>query len=221
VNTREIEVAIPVGEVQLAGTLRIPEEATGIVLFAHGSGSSRFSPRNRHVASVLEHAGLATMLIDLLSEHEEREDSRTGTFRFDIPMLADRLLAATVWLHANEGTISLPLGLFGASTGAGAALLAAAGRPELIKAVVSRGGRPDLAGKALRHVSAPTLLIVGERDSVVLDLNERAAAELATKCKIEIVPGATHLFEEPGALEAVATLARDWFSLHLSGRAIA
>jgi dienelactone hydrolase len=221
VNTREIELAIPVGEVQLAGTLRIPEEAAGIVLFAHGSGSSRFSPRNRHVAAVLEHAGLATMLIDLLSEHEEREDSRTGTFRFDIPMLADRLLAATVWLHANEGTTSLPLGLFGASTGAGAALLAAAGRPELIKAVVSRGGRPDLAGKALRHVSAPTLLIVGEKDSVVLDLNERAAAELATKCKIEIVPGATHLFEEPGALEAVATLARDWFSLHLSGRSIA
>lgn len=220
-NTREIELAIPVGEVQLAGTLRIPEEAAGIVLFAHGSGSSRFSPRNRHVAAVLEHAGLATMLIDLLSEHEEREDSRTGTFRFDIPMLADRLLAATVWLHANEGTTSLPLGLFGASTGAGAALLAAAGRPELIKAVVSRGGRPDLAGKALRHVSAPTLLIVGEKDSVVLDLNERAAAELATKCKIEIVPGATHLFEEPGALEAVATLARDWFSLHLSGRSIA
>ena len=220
-NTREIELAIPVGEVQLAGTLRIPEEAAGIVLFAHGSGSSRFSPRNRHVAAVLEHAGLATMLIDLLSEHEEREDSRTGTFRFDIPMLADRLLAATVWLHANEGTTSLLLGLFGASTGAGAALLAAAGRPELIKAVVSRGGRPDLAGKALRHVSAPTLLIVGEKDSVVLDLNERAAAELATKCKIEIVPGATHLFEEPGALEAVATLARDWFSLHLSGRSIA
>lgn len=220
-NTREIEVAIPVGEVQLAGTLRIPEKADGIVLFAHGSGSSRFSPRNRHVAAVLEHAGLATMLIDLLSESEEREDSRTGAFRFDIPMLADRLLAATVWLHANEGTTSLPLGLFGASTGAGAALLAAAGRPELIKAVVSRGGRPDLAGKALRHVSAPTLLIVGERDSVVLDLNERAAATLATRCKLEIVPGATHLFEEPGALEEVAALARDWFSLHLSGRAIA
>ena len=220
-NTREIEVAIPVGEVQLAGTLRIPEGADGIVLFAHGSGSGRFSPRNRHVAAVLEHAGLATMLIDLLSEREEREDSRTGDLRFDIPMLADRLLAATVWLHAYEGTTSLPLGLFGASTGAGAALLAAAGRPELIKAIVSRGGRPDLAGKALRHVSAPTLLIVGGRDSVVLDLNERAAAELATKCKIEVVPGATHLFEEPGSLETVAALARDWFLLHLSGRTIA
>ena len=217
-KTREQEVAIPVGEVQLAGTLRIPEGADGIVLFAHGSGSSRFSPRNRRVAAVLEHAGLATMLIDLLSEREEREDSRTGALRFDIPMLADRLLAATVWLHANQGTTSLPLGLFGASTGAGAALLAAAGRPELIKAVVSRGGRPDLAGKALRHVSAPTLLIVGERDSVVLDLNERAAAELATKCKLEVVPGATHLFEEPGTLKEVAALARSWFSLHLAGR---
>jgi len=218
-NVREEKVAIPVGKVQLAGTLRIPEHADGIVLFAHGSGSSRFSPRNRQVAAVLERAGLATMLIDLLSEHEEREDSRTGTLRFDILLLADRLLAATVWLHANEGTTSLPLGFFGASTGAGAALLAAAGRPELVKAVVSRGGRPDLAGKALRHVSAPTLLIVGERDAVVLDLNQRAAMEIATKCELEIVPGATHLFEEPGALEEVAALARDWFSLHLAGRA--
>ena len=218
-KAREIDVAIPVDEAQLAGMLRIPEGADGIVLFAHGSGSSRFRPRNRHVATVLESAGLATVLIDLLSEREEREDSRTGALRFDIPMLADRLLAAAVWLHAYEGTTSLPLGLFGASTGAGAALLAAAGRPELVKAVVSRGGRPDLAGKALRHVSAPTLLIVGERDAVVLDLNERAAADLATECRLEIVPGATHLFEEPGALEVVAVLARDWFSLHLAGRA--
>jgi putative phosphoribosyl transferase len=217
-KTREQAVVVSVDEVDLAGTLRVPERADGIVLFAHGSGSSRFSPRNRHVAAVLEHAGLATLLIDLLSEREEREDSRTGALRFDIPMLADRLLAATVWLHANEGTTSLPLGLFGASTGAGAALLAAAGRPELIKAVVSRGGRPDLVGNALRHVSAPTLLIVGERDSVVLDLNERASGELATKCRLEIIPGATHLFEEPGTLEKVAALARDWFSLHLAGR---
>jgi dienelactone hydrolase len=217
-KVREETVAIPVGKVQLAGTLRIPEHADGIVLFAHGSGSSRFSPRNRQVAAVLERAGLATLLIDLLSEDEEREDSRTGALRFDIPLLADRLLAATVRLHTNEGTTSLPLGFFGASTGAGAALLAAAGRPELVKAVVSRGGRPDLAGKALRHVSAPTLLIVGERDAVVLDLNQRAATEIATKCKLEIVPGATHLFEEPGALEVVAALARDWFSLHLAGR---
>lgn len=217
-NVREETVTVPVDEVQLAGTLRIPEQAVGIVLFAHGSGSSRFSPRNRHVAAVLERAGLATMLMDLLSEREEKEDSRTGALRFDIPLLADRLLAATAWLHANEGTVSLPLGLFGASTGAGAALLAASGRPELVKAVVSRGGRPDLAGKALRHVSAPTLLIVGERDKVVLDLNERAAADLATKCRLEVVPGATHLFEEPGTLELVATLARDWFSLHLAGR---
>lgn len=217
-KAREETVTIPVDEVQLAGTLRIPEQAEGIVLFAHGSGSSRFSPRNRHVATVLERAGLATMLIDLLSEREEREDSRTGALRFDIPLLANRILAATAWLHANEGTSSLPLGLFGASTGAGAALLAASGRPELVKAVVSRGGRPDLAGKALRHVSAPTLLIVGERDKVVLDLNQRAAADIATKCRLEVVPGATHLFEEPGTLELVAALARDWFSLHLAGR---
>ena len=217
-TVREETVAIPVGKFQLSGTLRIPEHADSIVLFAHGSGSSRFSPRNRQVAAVLERAGLATMLIDLLSESEEREDSRTGALRFDIPLLADRLLAATVWLHANEDTSSLPLGFFGASTGAGAALLAASGRPELVKAVVSRGGRPDLAGKALRHVSAPTLLIVGERDVVVLDLNQRAATEIATECKLEIVPGATHLFEEPGTLEVVAELARDWFSLHLAGR---
>ncbi|HEY4976834.1 MAG TPA: alpha/beta family hydrolase [Gaiellaceae bacterium] len=215
---REETVNIPIDEVQLAGTLRLPEQAEGIVLFAHGSGSSRFSPRNRHVAAVLEQAGLATMLIDLLSEREEREDSRTGALRFDIPLLSDRLLAASAYLRANEDTATLPLGLFGASTGAGAALLAASGRPELVNAVVSRGGRPDLAGKALRHVSAPTLLIVGERDKVVLDLNEQAAADLAGECRIEIVAGATHLFEEPGTLEVVAALARDWFLLHLAGR---
>jgi len=216
-KVREETVNIPIDEVQLAGTLRLPEQAEGIVLFAHGSGSSRFSPRNRHVAAVLERAGLATMLIDLLSEREEREDSRTGALRFDIPLLSDRLLAATAYLRANEDTATLPLGLFGASTGAGAALLAASGRPELVNAVVSRGGRPDLAGKALRHVSAPTLLIVGERDKVVLDLNEQAAADLAGECRIEIVAGATHLFEEPGTLEVVAALARDWFLLHLAG----
>ncbi len=217
-KVREETVNIPIDEVQLAGTLRLPEQAEGIVLFAHGSGSSRFSPRNRHVAAVLEQAGLATMLIDLLSEREEREDSRTGALRFDIPLLSDRLLAASAYLRANEDTATLPLGLFGASTGAGAALLAASGRPELVNAVVSRGGRPDLAGKALRHVSAPTLLIVGERDKVVLDLNEQAAADLAGECRIEIVAGATHLFEEPGTLEVVAALARDWFLLHLAGR---
>ena len=217
-KVREETVNIPIDEVQLAGTLRLPEQAEGIVLFAHGSGSSRFSPRNRYVAAVLERAGLATMLIDLLSEREEREDSRTGALRFDIPLLSDRLLAATAYLRANEDTATLPLGLFGASTGAGAALLAASGRPELVNAVVSRGGRPDLAGKALRHVSAPTLLIVGERDKVVLNLNEQAAADLAGECRIEIVAGATHLFEEPGTLEVVAALARDWFLLHLAGR---
>ena len=217
-NVHEETVTIPVGEVRIVGTLRVPEQASGIVLFAHGSGSSRFSPRNRRVAAVLERAGLATMLIDLLSEQEEQEDSRTGALRFDISLLAERLLAANSWLLLGEKTTSLPIGLFGASTGAGAALLAASQRPELARAVVSRGGRPDLAGKALRHVRAPTLLIVGERDTVVLDLNRRAAEELAADCKLEIVPGATHLFEEPGALEQVAVLARDWFSLHLAGR---
>jgi putative phosphoribosyl transferase len=214
----EETVSIPLGDVQISGTLRVPEPACGIVLFAHGSGSSRFSPRNRHVADVLEQAGLATLLIDLLTEREEREDSRTGEFRFDIPLLAERLLAASVWLHAGERTASLDLGYFGASTGAAAALLAASERPERVKAIVSRGGRPDLAGKALRQVSAPTLLIVGERDPVVLDLNRRAAAELAAESRLEIVPGATHLFEEPGALDTVAALARDWFVLHLGGR---
>ena len=218
-NVREETVTIPIGEMRIAGTLRVPENADGIVLFAHGSGSSRFSPRNRRVAAVLEHAGLATMLVDLLSEQEEKEDSRTGALRFDISLLADRLLAAGAWLHHGEATMSLPLGYFGASTGAGAALTAAAHRPELVRAVVSRGGRPDLAGKALRHVSAPTLLIVGERDKAVLDLNHRAAEALAAECKLEVVPGATHLFEEPGTLEQVAALARDWFSLHLAGRA--
>ncbi|MGD0273373.1 MAG: alpha/beta family hydrolase [Gaiellaceae bacterium] len=217
-KVHEETVTMPVGEARISGTLRVPEQASGIVLFAHGSGSSRFSPRNRRVAAVLEHAGLATMLIDLLSEQEEKEDSRTGALRFDISLLADRLLAASSWLLLGDKATSLPIGFFGASTGAGAALLAASQRPELVKAVVSRGGRPDLAGKALRHVSAPTLLIVGERDTVVLDLNRRAAEELSAECKLEIVPGATHLFEEPGALEEVASLARDWFSLHLAGR---
>jgi len=217
-SVHEETVTIPVGEARIVGTLRVPEQASGIVLFAHGSGSSRFSPRNRRVAAVLERAGLATLLIDLLSEQEENEDSRTGALRFDISLLADRLLAASSWLLLGERTASLPIGFFGASTGAGAALLAVSQRPEPAKAVVSRGGRPDLAGKALRHVRAPTLLIVGERDTVVLDLNRRAAEDLVAECALEIVPGATHLFEEPGALEQAAALARDWFLLHLAGR---
>jgi putative phosphoribosyl transferase len=216
-TVREETVAIPLPGARISGTLRLPERASGIVLFAHGSGSSRFSPRNRRVAEALERAGLGTLLIDLLSEREEQEDARTGQLRFDIPLLAERLLGASVWLQTDKGTASLELGYFGASTGAAAALLAASERPERVKAIVSRGGRPDLAGKALRHVSAPTLLIVGERDPVVLDLNRRAAEELAAESRIEIVPGATHLFEEPGALEIVAGLARDWFALHLGG----
>lgn len=214
-SIREENVTIPVGETRIAGTLRAPERARGVIVFAHGSGSSRFSPRNRRVAAVLEEAGFATLLIDLLSAEEEQEDSRTGALRFDIKLLAERLLAASSWLSLSEGLTSLPIGYFGASTGAAAALAAAADRPEPIGAIVSRGGRPDLAGKSLRHVRAPTLLIVGERDSVVLDLNRRAAEDLAAESKLEIVLGATHLFEEVGALERVAELARDWFSLHL------
>ncbi len=217
-GVREEKVTIPVGEARIAGTLRVPERAGGVVVFAHGSGSSRFSPRNRRVATVLEEAGFATLLIDLLSEREEIEDSRTGALRFDVELLAERLIAASTWVSLSEGLMSLPVGYFGASTGAAAALLAAANRPEPVGAIVSRGGRPDLAGKSLKHVRTPTLLIVGERDSVVLDLNRRAAEELAAECRVEIVPGATHLFEEPGALERVAALARDWFSLHLAGR---
>jgi dienelactone hydrolase len=220
-SVSEQTVTIPVEKVKLAGTLRIPDSPGGIVLFAHGSGSSRFSPRNRRVAETLEQEGLATLLIDLLSEEEERLDSRDGTLRFDIQMLAERLLVVSAWLRAGERTTSLPLGYFGASTGAGAALLAASERPELVRAVVSRGGRPDLAHKALKHVTAPTLLIVGERDSVVIDLNRRAADEFAGACRLEIVPGATHLFEEPGALEIVSRLARDWFLQYLADRVAA
>jgi putative phosphoribosyl transferase len=212
----EETIVVPLEEGNIEGTLRIPEKASGLVVFAHGSGSSRFSPRNRRVATVLEEAGLATFLIDLLTEEEERFDTESGVYRFDIPLLASRVLAATAWLHAEKGVTGLPLGYFGASTGAGAALLAAAERPELVEAIVSRGGRPDLAGHALRHVRAPTLLIVGELDSVVLDLNRRALGQLPGEARLEIVPGATHLFEEPGTLDVAAALARDWFCLHLT-----
>jgi putative phosphoribosyl transferase len=201
--------------VTLEGTIGVPTEATGIVLFAHGSGSSRFSPRNRFVARVLRDAGLGTLLLDLLSPAEEEVDEVTRHHRFDIQMLANRLVVAIDWLAREPETEHRSIGLFGASTGGGAALVAAAERPQRVNAVVSRGGRPDLAGDFLPVVKAPTLLIVGERDEQVIDLNERARARMRVLVQLEIVPRATHLFEEPGTLEQVATLARDWFLRYL------
>jgi dienelactone hydrolase len=199
----------------LEGNLVVPDEATGIVLFAHGSGSSRLSPRNRYVARVLQEAGLATLLLDLLMPMEEAIDERTAQLRFDIPFLARRLVSATDWLVNQPATHHLQIGYFGASTGAAAALVAAAERPEVVGAIVSRGGRPDLAHAALPRVQAPTLLIVGGNDPLVLELNREALDQLATIKRLAIVPGATHLFEEPGALEQVAHLAREWFSHYL------
>jgi dienelactone hydrolase len=187
-----------------------------VVLFAHGSGSSRHSPRNRYVAGVLRQAGLATLLIDLLTADEEALDAHTAHLRFDIGLLAQRLEGATDWLKRQPDTASFAVGYFGASTGAGAALVAAADRPEDLGAIVSRGGRPDLAGPSLSHVRAPTLLIVGGRDEPVIEMNRRALTQLAAEEKrLVIVPGATHLFEEPGALEEVAQLASDWFTKYL------
>lgn len=211
----ERTVRTATGTVSLEGTLGVPPHATGVVLFAHGSGSSRFSPRNRFVARVFRDAGLATLLLDLLSRSEENVDEVTRHYRFDIAMLAERLVAAVDWLENEPDTGRLPVGLFGASTGGGAALVAATARPERVSAVVSRGGRPDLAGDSLPFVEAPTLLIVGGRDEVVINLNERARAAMHNEVRLEIVPGATHLFEEPGTLEQVAALAREWFLSHL------
>jgi len=212
----EREVTVPVGNIALGGTLGVPAQPMGAVLFAHGSGSSRFSARNRYVARVLREAQIATLLLDLLSPAEEEVDNVTRHHRFDIAMLADRLVAAIDWLASESTTRRLPVALFGASTGGGAALVAAAERPERVAAVVSRGGRPDLAGNALPNVRAPTLLIVGERDEMVIDLNERARAAMNAETRLVIVPHATHLFEEPGALEQVARLASDWFTRYLS-----
>ena len=212
----ERAVLVPAGEVALEGNLGLPEGARGVVLFAHGSGSSRHSPRNRYVATALQRAGLGTLLIDLLTAEEEAAETVTRHLRFDIGLLARRLTAATDWLAADRETGGLDVGYFGASTGGGAALVAAAERPDLVRAVVSRGGRPDLAGAALRAVRAPTLLIVGGHDDVVIELNRQALAELAAPVKdLAIVPGAGHLFEEPGKLEEVAQLATAWFSRHL------
>ncbi|CAG6399051.1 dienelactone hydrolase family protein [Streptomyces cocklensis] len=203
-------VTVPVGDIDLAGDLDLPAAARAVVLFAHGSGSSRHSPRNRAVAAALRTAGLGTLLMDLLTEDEERRDRATGEHRFDIPLLARRVEAAVDWLGATPQTRSLPVVLFGASTGAGAALVAAAGRPDAVLTVVSRGGRPDLAGDALPAVRVPVLLIVGGRDHHVLQLNEDAARRLGGPHTLQVVPGATHLFEERGALEQVAESARQW-----------
>jgi dienelactone hydrolase len=216
--TAEIsEILIPVGDETIAGALVIPTHAHGIVLFAHGSGSSRHSPRNRFVAEELQKAGLATLLMDLLTSAEERLDEMTeGGLRFDIGLLAGRLEAASDWVRTNPSTHNLSLGYFGASTGAAAALVAAAAEWRgKVRAVVSRGGRPDLAREALGVVRAPTLLIVGGDDRVVIGLNRQALDILVCEKRLEIVPGATHLFEEPGTLERVAALAVDWFLRHL------
>lgn len=206
---------MPVDQVSLDGDLHIPSDAEGIVLFAHGSGSSRFSPRNRYVAKVLQEAGLATLLFDLLTREEEEIDQHTRQLRFDIRLLAHRLVMVTDWLGQQPQTRELAVGYFGASTGAAAALVAAAKRPAIVKAIVSRGGRPDLAGSALKSVDAPTLLIVGGNDQPVIGLNQLAMQYLTCPVQLEIVPGATHLFEETGKLEKAAYLARDWFQQHL------
>jgi dienelactone hydrolase len=213
------DVAILVGPDAIHGDLVVPKGAGGLVLFAHGSGSSRVSPRNRSVASRLRAMGLATLLVDLLTEEEERLDERTGRLRFDVNLLAERVRAVTQWLATDDVTSRFPIGYFGSSTGAAAALIAATERPRDVYAVVSRGGRTDLAGPALPHVKAPTLLIVGERDEPVLELNLHTLDVLSCEKRLEVVPGATHLFEEPGALETVAELAGAWFVEHLVERA--
>lgn len=217
VSPQITEVAIPVGDGAIAGDLVVPAGARGIVLFAHGSGSSRHSPRNRFVAEELQKARLATLLMDLLTLDEERLDEMTeGSLRFDIGLLASRLEAASDWARTNASTKAMPIGYFGASTGAAAALMAAAAEWRgKVSAVVSRGGRPDLARDALGAVRAPTLLIVGGDDYIVIRLNRQALASLTCEKQLEIVPGATHLFEEPGTLEQVAALAADWFVRHL------
>ncbi len=216
----EHQVRVEAGSVTLEGNLGIPEGARAVVLFAHGSGSGRHSPRNRFVARQLRAAGLATLLVDLLTEDEEAVDQCTARLRFDIDLLADRLVGATDWLAQDPRTAGLAVGYFGASTGGGAALVAAARRAALVGAVVSRGGRPDLAGEALPAVRAPTLLIVGGDDKPVIGLNEKALAQLGAPVKqLVIVPGASHLFEEPGKLEEVARLAAEWFDRYHGRRA--
>ena len=208
-------VRVDVGVVSLDGDLRVPDRAAGLVIFAHGSGSSRFSRRNRAVAGVLEAAGFGTLLLDLLTPDEESVDERTREHRFDIDLLARRVVGATDWVQARPDLHHLPVAFFGASTGAAAALMAAAARPEIARAVISRGGRPDLADEALPKVQAPTLLIVGGDDEPVIEMNREAMHRMRAPVELEIVPGATHLFEERGALEQVASLAADWCRRHL------
>ena len=218
-SVRERPVKIQIGKVSINGDLGVPEGAGGVVLFAHGSGSSRFSPRNRSVAGVLRQAGLATLLMDLLTEEEEKVDMVTRHLRFDIPLLAERLAGATRWLREDAETKRLRIGYFGSSTGTAAALVAAARLPEEVSAIVSRGGRPDLAGGSLPLVKAPTLLIVGGDDVPVIGMNREAMQMMKAKPELVIVPGASHLFEEPGKLEEAARLATDWFKRCLSGEA--
>lgn len=210
-----ISVSIPAEDALLQGDLSMPSSPKGIVLFAHGSGSSRHSPRNRYVAEVLNEHSLGTLLVDLLTAEEERDDEIDAHLRFDIDLLTERLVAITDWLASLPQVRSHQIGLFGASTGAAAALMTAARRPEVVKAVVSRGGRPDLAGSTASLVRAPTLLIVGGRDTAVIQMNRTAMALMKCNVELKIVPGATHLFEERGALAEVATLAADWFTIHL------
>jgi dienelactone hydrolase len=210
----EMLVRIPVGKTSIEGNLAVPPSAVGIVLFAHGSGSGRFSPRNQYVARVLNMAGIATLLVDLLTREEEEIDMSTREFRFDVDLLAQRLMSATEWLKKNPTTKNLSIGYVGASTGAAAALIAAAKHPESVQVVVSRGGRPDLALEYIPRVKSPVLFIVGGRDTVVIDLNKEAMKHLLAEKRLEIIPGASHLFEEPGKLEEVAKLVTDWFSKH-------
>ena len=211
---RDVRLSLP--DAELEGSLTLPEEARGLVLFAHGSGSSRHSPRNRYVAEILQAAGLGTLLMDLLTRDEDEVDRFTRQFRFDIGLLGDRLTDAIDWLERQQETRELPIGLFGASTGAAAALHAAAARPDRVRTVVSRSGRPDLAGEALERVQAPTLLIVGADDTPVIPLNDEARRQMKAPVEMQLVPGAGHLFEEPGTLAAASTLARDWFVRQLS-----
>jgi putative phosphoribosyl transferase len=204
-------VHIPIENMNLQGDLRLPSNPLGVVIFVHGSGSSRFSPRNRFVAEELNKQGFATLLLDLLTEEEHRIDTETMEFRFNIPLLASRSTLATAWVHGQLGLSRLPIGLFGASTGAAAALITAAEMKQQVAAVVSRGGRPDLAAEFLPQVEAPTLLIIGGEDDTVLALNRNARAQMRCVTKLHVVPGATHLFEEPGTLEQVVTVAAQWF----------
>ena len=211
-------IRIELGPLTIEGDLHVPEGATGLVVFAHGSGSSRFSRRNRAVAKVLEHARFGTLLLDLLTRDEEAQDERTAEYRFDIPLLGRRVIGATDWLKTRADLRHQHIAYFGASTGAAAALIAAAARPEVTRAVISRGGRPDLAEEALPDVQAPTLLIVGGDDEPVIAMNRDAMRRMRAPVELEIVPGATHLFEEPGALERVARLAADWCAKHLGDK---